>query len=149
VAGSAAYPGLFSLAGAVRSATGLSLRSPRTARDLFRARATPWCRLRRRSFFLCPLKNILAARAARLPSRPITSAFLSGAGTHHNQDPATGTTLRREHDMDAICSQCHGPAPDGPVFAEAGLLCWPCADARIDALRLLWDPAGDLDLTAA
>ena len=51
--------------------------------------------------------------------------------------------------MDAICSQCHGPAPDGPVFAGAGLLCWPCADARIDALRLLFDPAGDLDVTAA
>ncbi len=51
--------------------------------------------------------------------------------------------------MDAICTDCHGPAPDGPVFAEAGLLCWPCADARIDALRLLFDPAGDLDVTAA
>jgi len=51
--------------------------------------------------------------------------------------------------MDAICTDCHGPAPDGPVFAEAGLLCWPCADARIDALRLLFDPAGDLDVAAA
>ncbi len=51
--------------------------------------------------------------------------------------------------MDAICSQCHEPAPDGPVFAEAGLLCWPCADERIDALRLLFDPAGDLEVTAA
>ena len=51
--------------------------------------------------------------------------------------------------MDTICSQCHGPAADGPVFADAGLLCWPCADARIDALRLLFDPAGDLGLTAA
>jgi hypothetical protein len=50
--------------------------------------------------------------------------------------------------MDAICSECHGPAPDGPVFADAGLLCWPCADAHVDALRLLWDPAGDLEVTS-
>ena len=77
------------------------------------------------ALFLCPLVNIFAARAARWPSRPIAPAFPLVPEHTTNQDPATGTSLRREHDMDAICSQCHGPAPDGPVFAEAGLLCCP------------------------
>jgi hypothetical protein len=49
--------------------------------------------------------------------------------------------------MTATCSTCHGPAPDGPVFTEAGLLCWPCADAYLDALLFAGDPAGDSDLT--
>jgi len=40
VAGPAAYPGLFSLAGAVGSATGLSLRSPRAVKIFFRAAGT-------------------------------------------------------------------------------------------------------------
>ena len=35
-----AYPGLFSLAGAVGSATGLSLRSPRAVKIFFRAAGT-------------------------------------------------------------------------------------------------------------
>jgi hypothetical protein len=51
--------------------------------------------------------------------------------------------------METTCSQCHEPAPDGPVFAEAGLLCWLCADAYLDALRLLWDPAGTSDPTGS
>jgi len=52
VAGSAVYPGLFRLAGAAGSATGLSLRSPRDSQDLFRAAGlAPGCRLRRRSFY--------------------------------------------------------------------------------------------------
>jgi hypothetical protein len=49
--------------------------------------------------------------------------------------------------MNAICTECREPAPDGPVFAGTGLLCWFCADARLDALRLLFDPAGDRDVT--
>jgi hypothetical protein len=148
VAGSAVYPGLLSLAGAAGSATGLWLRLLRTARDLFPGRGpSPG------AGFAGAL-SLPTGKHLRHPGRPVAlppyyARVPSGAGHTTNQDPATGTTLRREHDMDAICSECHGPAPDGPVFAEAGLLCWPCADARIDALRLLFDPAGDPGLTAA
>ena len=39
-AGPAAYPGLFSLAGAVGNATGLPLRSPRAVKIFFRAAGT-------------------------------------------------------------------------------------------------------------
>ena len=130
-------------------ATGLSLRSLQAARDLFPVAGVSRSRLRRRSSFFARWKNILAALAARLPSRPIAPAFPPVPEHTTNQDPATGTTLRREHDMDAICTECHRSAPDGPAFAEAGPLCWPCADERIDALRLLFDPAGDLEVTAA
>ena len=40
-AGPMVYPGLFSLAGAVGSATGLSLRSPQTAKIFFRDAGNP------------------------------------------------------------------------------------------------------------
>jgi hypothetical protein len=146
--GSAAYPGLLSLAGAAGTATGLSLRSPRTARNLFLVAGHPF-----RAGFAGAL-SLPAGKHLRHPGRPVALPPYSACLPFRRRNtprpgPATGTALRREHDMDAICSQCHGPAPDGPVFAEAGLLCWPCADERIDALRLLFDPAGDLDVTAA
>jgi len=33
------------------------------------------------------------------------------------------------------CARCGQSAADGPVFAEAGLVCWDCADDLLDQAR--------------
>jgi len=84
---------LVSLAGAVGSATGLSLRSPPGGQDLFRDAGNPPAA--QAQSHSCPLKNILPARGpAGCPSRPITPCVPSGAGTHHNPGPPAGTSAK-------------------------------------------------------
>jgi hypothetical protein len=94
VAGSAVYPGLLSLAGAAVRATRLSLRSLQAAKIFFRPRATPFGAGFAGALSF-PLENIFAARAARLPSRPITPAFLPAPEHTTDQDPATGNHQRK------------------------------------------------------
>jgi len=79
------------------------------------------------ALFFCPLENIFAARAGQLLSRPIAPAFLSGAGHTTNQDPATGTTSEREHDMDATTSPSAAITCAKP---SCGAMTTSCAELR-------------------
>ena len=103
VAGSTAYPGLISLAGAVGSATGLSLRSPRPFKIFFWPRAA-WCRLSLAQFFLCPLENILRQPGSAGCPPALSACVPSGAGTHPNQTPPPGTPPAKEQTMDVTTS---------------------------------------------
>jgi hypothetical protein len=105
--------GLLSLAGAAGSATGLSLRSLRAARDLFRAQAFPG------AGFAAP--TLPAGKHLRRPGRPVALqpyyACVPPAPEHAtNQDPATGSHLRRGHDMDATTT-----SPPRPSLARSPL----------------------------
>ncbi len=110
--------------------TGLSLCSPLGVQDLFPSRgrlepAAPALPL------LCPLKNILPARAGRLRSRPMTPACLPAPGDTTNQDPGAGDLtkgarhgpdhrpLRPHHLREARLRQHHHPGPSPATSTAA------------------------------
>ena len=101
-AGPVAYSGLFSLAGAVGSATGLSLRSPRAVKIFSGTRATPPA-APAQSLSL-PAEKHLARPGRPVALPPYYACVPSGAGTHHNPGPAAGDQREGRHAMNLTSS---------------------------------------------
>ena len=101
--------------------------------------------LPRRSLF-APLPQVPGG-GARSASRLDQSRRRGREGNRRRNTPRTrtpppGTTCEGSTPLDGTCSECHGPAPDGPVHAGIGLLCWDCADVHfLDSLLPWGDPA--------
>jgi len=89
---------LVSLAAAVGSATGFSLRSLQPFKIFFRTRQIPGPAPPAVFSTTAGKTSCPAGQPVALP--PYCACVSSRIGTHHNPDPATGT-LTKEHTMDA------------------------------------------------